>query len=1097
MPILTYLKNSVSLKKITNFMKQRLDQLKKLSITARLSLFVAALLLVTIGITINNALTKQEKMAHAATNSLSGNNNSLVKSSYIARVYVTPTIYCLGSCPTSIPTPTPPNNSTPTPTAILQPTISRIPTNTPLSTTPRQPTQTIPTTPVSQTPGITLTPTINPCTTITPNVSTNNETFPQGQKKNGKGIPQQLLDLIKRLIEELLRLIGIGITPTPNPTTPPCEPSPTSIYTNTPTPTPILSISGTVLDDGPIYETHPYYYPNHSFKEITAEIPNLKDLGIKTIYLMPIWEQTALKPNNFNYIYHISDYYKINSMYGTPEDLKNLINTAHGYGIKTIFDMINCCAIEGDIGWTKNWILSKPLSEIKSMGLPLEYANKDGKNYVFSGCDQDKKNCKLAGQIIGNNVLLFHPNASLGYAVDRTNPEVISYFTNMAEYYVTEYGIDGWRLDVPVNNYLDNIITGDHSSLPLLRSVRQAVLEANPAAILISESQSTIRPADYFNQYGKYPPPDFDEIAEASYSYLFERRALAFKTTQQLMDFFTSEEILYNRTRMRFLETHDSERINKTNFLLNKPLIVLTSTVPGVPMIQAGQEIGAKNDWIVSKSNPLVDWAGGDFTLENFYKKVFAIRSSHPALKYGDIKNVWKSGDNVLAYSRTYENETVVMAINPGSSQTTSYLNLPFAAGAVLKDELSGENFVVSDPANFSIFIPAYGSRILTSNTPTPTPTSIPLSLSQVKNAIVYERLNDNRPKRTIAEQIQILKDTKADMIFRASWRWNPMPNSCLDVPPDQKVICEDSGYSFESIKNTINEIRKEIPNIIIIGAVPAQKINKNEVDEITGKTFDQTQTWAMALDPAKWGIKSPTKDEFQGKISGSISDGYFPDITNSNYQELLLSWAKRQIDAGMDGVWIDLLFTQAGQLGKMVNDINHPAVKESYEAASKIVDEIHKYGNSKGKNIYVGTWQVIHYPYTAPKLDFITITPTSQEILNKYFNATQHDAKITEIRNTYPNIPIFSFIDWSNDGAPLSVFSQKLSKNEQASLLKTADEFYSSRGVNFIYPVHGGNTGASSTVKAYGQYNWYDSMAPEFQTYETIKELANKKATK
>jgi len=269
---------------------------------------------------------------------------------------------------------------------------------------------------------------------------------------------------------------------------------------------------------------------------------------------------------------------------------------------------------------------------------------------------------------------------------------------------------------VPANNYYDNIITGDHSSLSLLRSVRQAVLEANPAAILISESQSTIRPADYFNQYGKYPPPDFDEIAEASYSYLFERQALAFKTTQQLMDFFSSEEIFYNRTRLRFFETHDSERINKTNSLLNKPLAVLASTVPGVPMIQAGQEIGAKNDSFVSKSNPLVNWTGGDSKLKDFYKKVFAIRFAHPALKYGDIKSVWKSGSNVLAYSRTYENETVVVAINTGNTQLTSYLNLPFKSRTVLKDELSGETFVVSDPANFSIFIPAYGSRILTVN---------------------------------------------------------------------------------------------------------------------------------------------------------------------------------------------------------------------------------------------------------------------------------------------------------------------------------------------------------------------------------------------
>lgn len=51
-------------------MKQYVDQFKKLSISARLSLFIALLLFFTIGITINNALTRQEKRTHASSNNL-------------------------------------------------------------------------------------------------------------------------------------------------------------------------------------------------------------------------------------------------------------------------------------------------------------------------------------------------------------------------------------------------------------------------------------------------------------------------------------------------------------------------------------------------------------------------------------------------------------------------------------------------------------------------------------------------------------------------------------------------------------------------------------------------------------------------------------------------------------------------------------------------------------------------------------------------------------------------------------------------------------------------------------------------------------------
>lgn len=375
-------------------------------------------------------------------------------------------------------------------------------------------------------------------------------------------------------------------------------------------------------------------------------------------------------------------------------------------------------------------------------------------------------------------------------------------------------------------------------------------------------------------------------------------------------------------------------------------------------------------------------------------------------------------------------------------------------------------------------------------------------SLTDVKVGIVYERINDARPKRTIEEQIKIFKEINPDMIFRASWRWHPLLNSCSEAQPEQKAICADSGYSFDQMKNMIAEIKKQNPNIIIVGALPAQKINENEVNEITGETFDGAQTAQMALDPAKWGINSQTKDAVQrGLQKKYVSNGRYPDITNPQYQELFLSWAKRQIDSGMDAIWIDLLFTQAGTLARITKDVNHPAVKESYEAASKIVDKIHKYGESKGKHIYVGTWSYggfSKYPSaTPPKLDFVTESPAQKEIYFKKFDDQSWEVRKANIKKRLGNIPIFIFIDWADDNGQLAVFSQKLTKEQQREALKAADDFFESKGMRFIYPVHGGSTGHSAAILSYGKYAWYDSLAPESQTYDAIKELAQRKAGK
>ncbi len=476
------------------------------------------------------------------------------------------------------------------------------------------------------------------------------------------------------------------------------------------------------IKEGAIYETHPYYYPNHSFKEITNDMPRIADLGVKTLYMLPVWEHQNEEPAS-NYIYLINDYFKIDRTYGTEKDLKELVNTAHKYDMKVLFDFVTCCAAPGSVPWNNDWTIKLPLSELKEkakkLGWELQYADARGYKIVYYGQEKKEgdvggyKNFEFLGTVIGDEVAAYYyPTGIFGPAIDRSKPDVMDYYVKSAEYYVKEYGIDGWRLDVPNNHWNPKIIAGDHSSLKMLRGAKQAIAKYKPSAIFFAE-------LPYLN------PSDsaLDEVSEISYSHTFAKyvyfRILEgsgdseeFAKVMQL----ENEKTLYGRTRARFVEGHGSPRIsNKAPAELNRPLLALASTVPGVPMIQAGQEIGSKNEWMWNgAANTEVDWARGDYGLSEFYKKVFAIRNSSNALKYGDIKNVWKSGDNAFAYSRIYENETAIVVINFQGKTATNILNLPFNAGATLEDELSGETFTVTDAQNFKISVPAFDSRILT-----------------------------------------------------------------------------------------------------------------------------------------------------------------------------------------------------------------------------------------------------------------------------------------------------------------------------------------------------------------------------------------------
>jgi hypothetical protein len=384
--------------------------------------------------------------------------------------------------------------------------------------------------------------------------------------------------------------------------------------------------------------------------------------------------------------------------------------------------------------------------------------------------------------------------------------------------------------------------------------------------------------------------------------------------------------------------------------------------------------------------------------------------------------------------------------------------------------------------------------------------------LSQVKVSVLYERVTDGVViGRTIDEVVNIFKDTKTDFILRGFFRWNPVPNTPSTVltgyPANYAKTSAAKGYTYQQYSEAISEIKTEMPDVIFCGAITAQRLNRIEYNPITHETLKQEKTWDMAFDPEKWNF-DVSKKETQCKLTKSwnwISSytecpddynpksvpAYFPDITNEKYQELLLSWAKKQIDIGADAIWIDMLFKQANIIQKNTGDPHHPAVKESYEASSKIVDDIHEYGESKGKYIYVGTWwNFVEMPYPPPDVDFVTATPEPQEVMDKKLDEEGWLNMKSEVREKSGDVPIFVFLDFGNDGLPLAIFSQKLTKSEQKMFLKEMDEFFHENKMNFVYPVHGGFMGASATKLSFGEFKIFDLLSPEFENYGAVKEL-------
>jgi len=373
--------------------------------------------------------------------------------------------------------------------------------------------------------------------------------------------------------------------------------------------------------------------------------------------------------------------------------------------------------------------------------------------------------------------------------------------------------------------------------------------------------------------------------------------------------------------------------------------------------------------------------------------------------------------------------------------------------------------------------------------------------LGAVKVATLYERVTDGiLIGRSMEDVAKIFSETNTDLIFRGFFRWQPVPESQDSKLPGYPENYTKSkmriGYSYGQYKEAISLIKKARPDVVFVGAIAAQRLNEIEYDDVTLEAFAQTQTWQMALDPAKLGI-GISKEEGQRKAAAIVgTKAYFPDITNKKYQELLLSRAKKQIDLGVDAIWIDMLFGGANLIQKATKNPDHPAIKEFCDSASKIVDEIHAYGYSKyRKYIYVGTWwNFAQLPFPAPDVDFVTATPSAEEIQGGLDGQRWDDIK-GKIKEKTGDLPVLAFIDWGGPGnTPILAFSQTLNPAQQREFLVNADDFFTKKGIVFVFPVHGGTFGENAKRLSYDRYPVYDSLAPEFNTYETIRKLAQKK---
>ena len=400
------------------------------------------------------------------------------------------------------------------------------------------------------------------------------------------------------------------------------------------------------IDDAIIYQTPIIGASGEgTIQGLIMRIPELKALGINTVYVNPVHEN-HLGP------YAVKDYFSLNPRFGNKEDFRKLVEEVHANGMKIIIDLVNLHTSQ-----------NSPLLREH----PEYYELKDGEFW-----SEWANMCRL----------------------DYTVPPLWKYLGEIGVYWVNEFDIDGYRCDVAPRipedfwRYFKKVIFGVKQDVILLQEGAAPRLFENGFDAgyngffynwLLSCKSGSITHEDLLDNIiydltviGGYLPPNERQRAQEPIGTDWDKRFL----------------------RTNYLENHDrAMAIKLFGPAYTKALSILVCTIPGIPFIGWGQEVGNRNYYGM----------GGEKNEEllNFYKSLFALRNQNAMLRRGEIQKILiKDNPDVIAYFRAYNNEKALVVIN--FSQAPYRADIPlqpdmFAGKTELTDQLSGKKFGVDE----------------------------------------------------------------------------------------------------------------------------------------------------------------------------------------------------------------------------------------------------------------------------------------------------------------------------------------------------------------------------------------------------------------
>ncbi len=369
-----------------------------------------------------------------------------------------------------------------------------------------------------------------------------------------------------------------------------------------------------------IYEVNiRQYTAEGTFIAFAKALPRLKDMGVETLWFMPIHPiGTINRKGTLGSYYSISDFKAINPEFGTAKDFKTVIELAHELDMKVIMDWV-----ANHAAWDNVWTKDHP-----------EYFVRDDAGNFKPPYDWT------------DVIQIDHSNAAQQEAM-----------IEAMKYWVSEFDIDGFRADL-----------AHLTPLAFWKKARKAIGPLKPDLFWLAESEEI--------NYHEV----FDATFTWEWMHCSENFYKGNSDFSALYDVLAGYNTSFPDTayRMYFTSNHDENTWNGTTNEkygnMAKALFVFSCTWNGIPMIYSGEELpNMKRLQFFEKDT--IAWTS-DCALHDFYKTLLSLRKTNSALRAADpavstFHIMTEGSKNIMTYLRKNENDEVLVFLNLSNEEAS------------------------------------------------------------------------------------------------------------------------------------------------------------------------------------------------------------------------------------------------------------------------------------------------------------------------------------------------------------------------------------------------------------------------------------------